>query len=196
MYVMPDGTTDFLDLNSMSHMESNYGIFLSDSGKEQDKLEAIKQLSQSMIQNGTPASTVAEMFDADSFTHIKHQIKIAEKAQKELEAQQQQAQQQQAQAELEQKAKEAEDENMNKEKDRETQIKVAMIHAQDNDTNAKLNLAKGMRELDIKEREVAIKAEDSRGKAETNRQTATIKREENKIKERVAKAKNNKPSSK
>ncbi len=42
----------------------------------------------------------------------------------------------------------------NEEKDRETQIKVAMIHARDNDTNAQLNLQKGMRELDIKEREV------------------------------------------
>jgi len=190
MYVMPDGTTDFLDLNSLSHMESEYGIFLSDSGKEQDKLEAVKQLSQSMIQNGVPASTITEMFDSDSFTQIKHKIKLAEKTQQELEQQQQQAQQQMEQAKLEQQAKEAENENMNKEKDRETQIKVAMIHARDNDTNAQLNLAKGMRELDIKEREVDIKAQDHKDKAETNRTTATIKREETKSKERIAKAKN------
>jgi len=192
MYVMPDGTTDFLDLNSLSHMESEYGIFLSDSGKEQDKLEAVKQLSQSMIQNGVPASTITEMFDSDSFTQIKHKIKLAEKTQQELEQQQQQAQQQMEQAKLEQQAKEAENENMNKEKDRETQIKVAMIHARDNDTNAQLNLAKGMRELDIKEREVDIKAQDHKDKAETNRSTATIKREETKSKERIAKAKNKK----
>jgi len=32
-----------------------------------------------------------------------------------------------------------------------------MIHARDNDTNAKLNLEKGMRELDIKEQETGIK---------------------------------------
>lgn len=196
MYVMPDGTTDFLDLESMSHMESNYGIFLSDSGKEQDKLEAIKQLSQSMVQNGVPASTITEMFDSDSFTQIKHKIKLAEKTQKELEAQQQQAQQELEQAKIAEESKKREDENMNKEKDRETQIKVAMIHARDNDTNAQLNLAKGMRELDIKEREVAIKAQDSIDKAETNRQTATIKREETKSKERIAKSKNNKPSAK
>ena len=192
MYVMPDGTTDFLDLNSLSHMESEYGIFLSDSGKEQDKLEAVKQLSQSMIQNGVPASTITEMFDSDSFTQIKHKIKLAEKTQQELEQQQQQAQQQMEQAKLEQQAKEAENENMNKEKDRETQIKVAMIHARDNDTNAQLNLAKGMRELDIKEREVDIKAQDHKDKAETNRSTATIKREETKSKERIAKSKNKK----
>jgi len=199
MYVMPDGTTDFLDLNSMSHMESEYGIFLSDSGKEQDKLEAVKQLSQSMIQNGVPASTITEMFDADSFTHIKHKIKLAEKAQNELAMQQQQAQQQMEQAKLEAEKEKMQREDVNKDKDRETQIKVAMIHARDNDTNAQLNLAKGMRELDIKDREVDIKAQDHRDKAETNRSTAAIKREETKSKERIAKTKNKankKPSGK
>ncbi len=190
MYVMPDGTTDWLDMNSMSHMESEYGIFLSDSGKEQDKLEAVKQLSQSMIQNGVPASTITEMFDSDSFTQIKHKIKLAEKAQQQLEQQQQQAQQQMEQAKLEQQQREADNENMNKEKDRETQIKVAMIHARDNDTNAQLNLAKGMRELDLKEREVDIKAQEMRDKAETNRNTASIKKEETRSKERIAKSKN------
>ena len=80
--------------------------------------------------------------------------------------------------------------NMNKEKDRETQIKVAMIHARDNDTNAKLNLAKGMRELDIKDKEVALKAREQDGKAQTNRDNANLKREESRAKERMARAKN------
>ena len=178
MYMMQDGTTDWLDLNSLEHMESEYGIFVSDSGKEQDKLEAIKQLSQSMVQNGVPASTIAEMFDSSSFTQIKHKIKLAEQAQQQME-----------QAKLEQQAKEAENENMNKEKDRETQIKVAMIHARDNDTNAQLNLAKGMRELDIKEREVDIKAREAEGKERTTRDTADIKKEDIRSKERMARLK-------
>ena len=189
MYVMPDGTTDFLDIDSMEHMESQYGIFLSDSGKEQDKLEAVKQLSQSMIQNGVPASTITEMFDSDSFAQIKHKIKLAEKSQQALEQQQQEAQQQLEQAKIEQQQRELDNENMNKEKDRETQLKVAMIHARDNDVNAQLNLAKGMRELDIKEREVDIKAREADGKAETNKDTASIKREDTKSKERIAKTK-------
>tara|TARA_R100001594_G_scaffold149236_2_gene206474 strand:- start:225 stop:1076 length:852 start_codon:yes stop_codon:yes gene_type:complete len=189
MYVMPDGTTDFLDLSSMQHMESNYGIFVSDSGKEQDKLEMAKQLSQSMIQNGVPASTVTEMFDSDSFVQIKHKIKLAEKTQRELEQQQQKAQNELEQAKIAQQNKTLENENMNKEKDRETQIKIAMIHARDNDTNAQLNLQKGMRELDIKEREVEIKAREMEGKSQTNRDTANIKKEETKSKERIAQAK-------
>ena len=190
MYMMPDGTTDFLDLNSLEHMESNYGIFVSDSGKEQDKLEAIKALSQSMVQNGVPASTIAEMFDSSSFTQIKHKIKLAENAQQALAQQQQEAQQQMQQAQLEAEKDKMDREDMNKEKDRETQIKVAMIHARDNDTNAQLNLAKGMRELDIKEKEVAIKAKEADGKVHTNRDNANLKREETRSKERIARAKN------
>ena len=190
MYVMPDGTTDWLSLDSMEHMESNYGIFLSDSGKEQDKLDAIKQLSQSMVQNGVPASTIAEMFDSESFSQIKLKIKAAETAQQKLAQQQQEAEQQMNQAKIEQEQQKMEREDMNKEKDRETQIKVAMIHARDNDTNAQLNLAKGMRELDIKDREVDIKAQELRDKATTNRDTANIKKEETKSKENIAKAKN------
>ena len=77
MYIMADGTTDFLDLNSLNHMESEYGIFVSDSGKEQDKLEAIKALAQSMIQNGVPASSIVEMWDSSNFSQIKHKIKLA-----------------------------------------------------------------------------------------------------------------------
>ncbi len=58
-FVMPDGTTDFLDIDSFDHLESEYGIFISDSGKDQMKLDQIKGLTQAMIQNGAKTSTVA-----------------------------------------------------------------------------------------------------------------------------------------
>ena len=189
MYVMPDGTTDFLDIDSMQHMETNYGIFVSDSGKDQDKLEAIKALAQSMVQNGVPASTITEMFDSDSFTQIKGKIAVAEKTMQELEQQQQQAAQELEQAKLQQEQAKVENENMNREKDRETQIKVAMIHARDNDTNAQFNLQKSMRELDIKERELNIKEQDQDEKTRSNKAQETLKREDTRSKEKIAKSK-------
>ena len=189
MFVMPDGTTEFLDLQTMQHMESEYGIFLSDSGKDQDKLEAIKALSQSMVQNGVKASTVAEMFDSESFSQIKLKIASAEKAQEELEQQQQQAQQQAQQAQIQQEQEKMDREDANKEKDRETQIKVAMIHAKDNDTNASLNLQKGMRELDLKERELDIKNKEADERSRSNKASESAKRADTKSKERVAKSK-------
>ena len=74
---MPDGTAEFLDLDTMEHMESEYGIFVSNAGKDQDKLDAIRQLSQAMVQNGLPISAVAEMLDTDNFPKIKSNIKAA-----------------------------------------------------------------------------------------------------------------------
>ena len=79
MYIMPDGTRELLALDSLTHMESEYGVFITDSGSEQDKLQKVEQLAQSMIQNGVPASTVAEMIDTQSFTQLKDKIKQAEK---------------------------------------------------------------------------------------------------------------------
>ena len=189
MYVMPDGTTDFLDVNSMEHMESEYGIFLSDSGKDQDKLQQIKQLSQSMVQNGVPASTIAEMFDAENFSQIKLKIKSAEKAMQELQQQQQQAQQEAQQMQMQQAQEQMERDDENKEKDREVQIKVAMIHARDNDTNAQLNLEKGMRELDLKEQDLALRERQSNENERSNRSGEAIKRKDSENKVKISKSK-------
>ena len=189
MYVMPDGTTDFLDINSMEHMESEYGVFLSDSGKDQDKLQQIKQLSQSMVQNGVPASTIAEMFDAENFSQIKLKIKSADKSMQELQQQQQQAQQEAQQMQLQQAQEQMERDDENKEKDREVQIKVAMIHANDNDTNAQLNLEKGMRELDLKEQDLALRERQSNENERSNRSGEAIKRKDSENKVKISKSK-------
>ena len=132
----------FLDIESMEHMESEYGIFLSDSGKDQEKLDNIKALSQSMVQNGVPASTIAELFDAENFSQIKLKIKSAEKSMEELQQQQAEAEKAANEMKLQIEQEKIDREDLNKEKDRETQIKIAMIHAQDNNSNAQLNLEK------------------------------------------------------
>ena len=115
-------------------MESNYGIFVTNSGKEQEKIENLKQLSQSFAQNGLPASAIAEMFDAESFPQLKDKLEKAEKYTQELQQAQAQAEQQaaqqvqQMQAQMEQ-AK-LENENTNKELDRKNSIDIAMIQQQ------------------------------------------------------------------
>ena len=74
MYVMPDGTAEFLSVEPLDHLESNYGVFVSDAGADLDKKLKIESLAQSMIQNGTPASIVAEAIDAESFIKIKDKM--------------------------------------------------------------------------------------------------------------------------
>ena len=188
MYVMADGVQEFLSLDSMEHMESEYGIFVSDSGKDQDKLDAIKQLSQSMVQNGVPASTIAEMFDAESFTEIKTKISSAEKQMQELQQQQQEAEQQMQQAQLQQQQAEVENENMNKEKDRETDIEVAMIRAKVDMMKIDAQVDKQQGDQLVKERQTDIQASVANESARSKRGDASAKREDMKSRERQSAA--------
>jgi|TARA_A100001515_G_scaffold94184_1_gene75389 hypothetical protein len=168
MYVMSDGTIDYFDVDAMDHLESEYGIFVSDAGRDQDKLDTLKALAQSMVQNGVPASTVAEMVDADSFTEIKHKIRDAEKAQQELQQAQQQAAAQQAQQEAQLKQQELDNENMNKERDREVKIQVAEIAAQSKLNSDNFNMQKAMADAARKDQDIAIRQQANDEKARSN----------------------------
>ena len=196
-YVMPDGTTEFLNVDSMSHMESEYGIFVSDSGRDQDKLDQIRQLGLSMIQNGMPMSTVVDVMESESFIGIKSKMRAAEKAQQELqEAQQQQAMQEKQMAiqSAEEIAKaQIENENLNNEKDRQNKIDVALINAgarADGDMvkNASQE-GKDRRDQDLREREIELKERGQRESERANISKENITKEKNK---NDAKKQNNK----
>ena len=159
MYVMPDLNTQFLELDSFEHMESEYGVFVSDSGRDQDKLEQAKALSQSMIQNGVPASAVLDLFDTENYAGIKDKIKRAENAQKELDQAQQQAQQEQAAQQAQIQQQQIQQNAIDKEKDRQLEIEVALIKAEASDNEDRLNLdmAKMQQQFELKERELNLK---------------------------------------
>ena len=184
MYVMPDGTTDFLDIDSMQHMESNYGIFVSDAGKDQEKLQNIKGLTQAMVQNGAKMGDVAEMLDSDSFVEIKKNLKRADRATEELEAAQQQAQQEQGQQQLEAAQMQQEAENLEREKDRQKDIEIALISAESKkDTEGHtLNLEKMVRDFEVKERELELRQKELDEKTRGNQASENISRETNQVK--------------
>ena len=184
MYVMPDGTTDFLDIDSLSHMEANYGIFVSDAGKDQEKLTNIKGLTQAMMQNGAKPSTIAGMLDSDSFTEIKKNLVDAERAQEELEAAQQQAQQQQAEQKMEVDQMTQEREALEKEKDRQKDIEIALINAESkkDQEGHSLNLEKMIKEFEFKNRELDLKEQELMEKSRGSQADEDSKREANQVK--------------
>ena len=184
MYILPDGTTDFLDINSIDHMESNYGIFVSDAGKDQEKLTNIKGLTQAMMQNGAKPSVIAGMLDSDSFSQIKKNLKSAEKAQAELEAAQQQAQQEQSQQQLEAAQMQQEAEGLEREKDRQKDIEIALINAESkkDQEGHSLNLEKMVRDFELKNRELDIKEQDLSERARSSQNQEDINREANQVK--------------
>ena len=181
MFVMPDGTADFLDIDTLQHMEANYGIFVSDAGKDQQRLDQIKGLAQAMIQNGTKASMVAEMFESESFSQIKGKLKAAEKAAAELEQAQQQAQQAQAQQQMQMQQQEMERASIDKEKDRQLDIEVALINAEarKNPELDSFNMQKLMQDFENKQRELDIREKELGAKMDNDSEKNQIAREGN-----------------
>jgi hypothetical protein len=161
MYVMPDTTIQMFDITSMELMESEFGIFMSDSGRDQDKIEQARAIGQSMVQNGVPASAVLDMFDTENFIGLKDKIRKAEKAQKELEQAQQQAQQKQQEQQMQMQQQQMQQEMLEKDKDRQVEIEKALIAAESKDQTNKiqLDMEKMMRDFEIKEREIQLKQE-------------------------------------
>lgn len=161
-FIMPDTTMQFVDIDTLGHMESEYGIFVSDAGKDLTNLEQARQLSQAMVQNGMPASAVFELFDTDSFTQLKDKIRQAEKAQQQLQQAQQQAEAEMKQQEMQTNAQMKQLELQDKDKDRQTKIEIALIQAEAADQTNKLNidLEKIAQEYMFKERELSIKEKE------------------------------------
>jgi hypothetical protein len=169
MYVMPDNTFETLDIEGLEHMESEYGIFVSDSGRDQDKLDQAKMLSQSMIQNGVPASAVLDLFDTENYAGIKAKIQKAEKQQEELQKAQQEAQKQQQQQQAQMQQQQLQAEAIEKDKDRQVEIEKALIAAESRDQSGKiqLDMEKMMRDFELKEQEIKLKEEALRKEGDT-----------------------------
>ena len=175
MYVMSDGTTDFLDLESLQHMESEYSVFVGDSGKDTDKLQQIQQLAHAMLQNGVPSSTIAEMLDTESFTQLKEKIASAESAAEELAQQQQEAQmqmqQQQMQQQMQTEQMKLQNENEQNELDRRNKVEIAMINAESKDDGGESNYIKTQKDIkdqQLREREINLRERDVSEKSRTN----------------------------
>ena len=159
MYVMPDMTTQTIDLDALKHMESEYGVFVTNSGREKEKIDGAKALGQSMVQNGVPASHVLEMMDSENFAQIKKKIEEAEKMQRELEEKQEEAQMQMEQRRAQTEEMRIQQEAIDKEKDRQLEIEKELIKAEAGDSQDKLNLdlQKMMQDFQLKERELDLK---------------------------------------
>ena len=192
-FVLPDGAIEFLSVDPALHMESEYGIFVSDAGKDQERLDSIKQLSQAMLQNGSKVSTIAEMLETTSLPQMKAKMKAAERAQEELEQAQQQAQQQSQeqmqQQQIEQQQQEVENANIQKEKDRQTKIEIALINAESKEPNTddhSFDMKKLMAEQATKNREVDIKEKELAEEVRSNKVDESIDRVEAGIKNKEA----------
>ena len=99
-YVTSDLRTAMISIDPEEYQEAEYGVFVKNNSREQDKLQQLKQLTMAFAQNGQQPSTIAEILDTNNFSKIKQMLAEVDQKQKEMQQQQQQMQQQAAQAQL------------------------------------------------------------------------------------------------
>jgi hypothetical protein len=140
MYVNSDMRTAILNIDPIMYTETEMAVFVRNSGKESEKFELIKQLSQAALQNGLPMSSFAEVLEANNFSKVKDLLRKGEEAQAQMEQQTEQARMQMEQqiAQLEMELKMSEIQEGDKQRahdaeqgqlDRQNKIDVELIKA-------------------------------------------------------------------
>jgi hypothetical protein len=188
-YVLDDMSVAMFSVDSEKFVNSSYGIFVSDSARDQETFMVLRQLAQAALQNQrAELSDVIKMFSTNSTAELKA---ILEKSEDQRRAQEQQARQQQlqsqeriAQSQNEIRQQELDLRRYDTDKDNDTKLRIAEMNnekdlrGQDINNNQipdalelsrlKQEEQKAMRKdeiekrkLDIKERELDLKARQS-----------------------------------
>jgi len=146
-YVLDDATRTFLTLAEEFFYE-DYDIFVSDSSKDMQNLEALKSLYQPAMQNGASILDIAEIMTLDNVTAIKSKLREIEKMRSE---------QQQSAADAENQREMQLIDAQNQFKEQEMAIKQQELELDkykidsDNQTKiyvAELNAYRGVQEMD------------------------------------------------
>jgi hypothetical protein len=182
-YVMPDGATDFLNVDPDTWMESDFGIFMSDATKEQEKFMMARDLGQAMLQNGSSTSMALEMIDSESFLELKSKIKEAEKQMQAAQENASKAEQADTQAERANKKKIHEDIMFDKDKERlhkadegekDRQNKIEVKSMDDGGAEVPVPPEDNSLELNLKGKEVKVKERAQKEIERHNKATETI----------------------
>ena len=88
-YIHPDMSREILSIDGGMLNDAEFGVFVSDGGKDTAAINAMKQMSQTLVQKGASVSKVIEILTSESIVYIKNKIKEIE-ADEQAQAQQQQ----------------------------------------------------------------------------------------------------------
>lgn len=152
-FVLDDGTRAFLEIAEDFPYET-FDIFVTDSTKEVQTIETLKQLIQPAMQNGASLADVTEILTTDNVSMIKQKLEEIENTRLERE---------QAQIEQEQ----------------QMQMELAQLEQEQNEQKllleqAKLDLEKYKIDVDAETRIVVAEINAYRGKAELDQDNSGI----------------------
>ena len=172
-YVFDDATRAFMDIQD-DFLYEDFDVFVSDSTKEQQHLEQLRQLIQPAMQNGASLLDIVDIISLDNFTMIKNKLKDIEdkRSQQAQQAQEQEQQNQLQLVQMQNQYKEIEQQFKQQEldlqkykidTDAETRIAVAEISAfgfAQNAENPATEAVDVAAEQAMKEREISAKEMD------------------------------------
>ena len=202
-YILDDTSRKFVDIND-DFLYSDFDVFVTDSTKEAQNIEALKSLMQAGMQNGATLLDAAYILTSDNMNQIKRKLEEIEKKRQEMEAQvqeqQNQIQQQAIQAQQQQIAAEAtfkqeelrikEDDSIRKS---ETELTIARMNlTQDAGETAadpeKTSLERQKVQLQAEKinKDYDLKARQLSEVARKDRVAEDLKRQEIEIKKKVA----------
>jgi hypothetical protein len=131
-YIFSDGARSFLDIAD-DFLFADFDVFVSDSTKENENIEAMKTLLQPAMQNGASLLDAAAILTADNMSLLKQKLADIQAQHDQLIQQQQQVEQQQQQQQMLMKQQTAAETNKIREEDSirksDTMIQVALINA-------------------------------------------------------------------
>jgi hypothetical protein len=151
-YITSDGFKAYLNIEGTEFTNTSYGVFVSNSREEYDKLNTARGLLQTMGQNGLRPNGLLETLDAKNFSKMKELANRAVEAENELLRSQQEAQQKSAeyiqQMQSADKQRESEDKRYVAETQAGAMIEAARIRAGVDLQQLAVDTGQKMEELD------------------------------------------------
>ena len=146
-YILDDGTRAFINLSDQFFYE-DFDVFVTDSTRNRQDLDALRQLMQPAMQNGASLLDIAEIITMDNINAIKDRLADIEQKRMEQMQQQQQAEQEAQQRMLEEQNRVKEEELMLKEAELELEKYKIDTDSQTKITVAQLNAYRGLEDQD------------------------------------------------
>jgi len=187
-FVLDDMSRQFIEFNGEDFASTEYDLFITNSSKDMEIRQVLKQLSQAAVQNGASMSIVVDVLRSDSITEMSRRIERDEQERAEREEQMQQLQQQTQEriAQAEQASKEADRElkRYEIELDAETERYKADLQYQQNAEQSDAGIAE--EKLDLDRREQEADSEEARAKIEIDRKKLNETIRHNKAQEQIS----------
>jgi hypothetical protein len=101
-YVLDDGTIGFLDFDGTHFKTTELGIAITTDSEDMNMMQAMKQLSQHLVQNQAPLSLIMEMYQTKDPASLKKKLEQYEEQQAQQAQEAQKAEQEAIQAQLHQ----------------------------------------------------------------------------------------------